>query len=513
MRIFALLLACASAVWSSVRVEAQGSRYTLVTLIHTNDLHGRVLPPDENGGLARAATVARQIRAEHPNVIWLDAGDIIHGTPEDYLSGGIATVSAMNAAGVAAATAGNHEFDFGADVFRRALAHAQFPLLGANMRAREGGQWASLPPYAILDAGGVRIGVLGLATLQTVDLQWPGRIRDLTFEDPFETARKLVPALREQCDVVVALSHLGSVEDERLAREVPGFDFIIGGHSHTVIADWRWVGDTLIAQTGAYARALGRIDFVVRRDEAGKAEIVSVNGRNTRWSDLNHQAMGIRFPDAPLIPLDRSISPDPDVVEAYTPFRLEAERFLSRPIGEALADIPAGGDEPPAANLVADAVRDMTGADVAVVDTKSVSGGLRAGPLTAGDAFNLIGGYTRQHLVTVRMSGAQLRKALQGEFGRKGRVELAISGARLELQPTPAGPVIQRMEAAGRPLEDSALYTVAGQAYVITNLMNAGGPAEVLAEPSETTREAAIEWIRKLGHVPAPDTGRIRFVQ
>jgi hypothetical protein len=54
---------------------------------------------------------------------------------------------------------------------------------------------------------------------------------------------------------------------------------------------------------------------------------------------------------------------------------------------------------------------------------------------------------------------------------------------------------------------------VAGQAYVITNLMNAGGPAEVLAEPSETTREAAIEWIRKLGHVPAPDTGRIRFLQ
>ncbi len=512
MRVLAAALACVSAACIPAGASAQAPRYTLITLLHTNDLHGRVLPEDGSGGLARAATVAGQVRAEHPNVVWLDAGDIIHGTPEDYLSGGLATVSAMNAAGIAAATAGNHEFDFGPDVFRQAMGHARFPFLGANVRAQAGGAWQSLQPYTILEVDGVRIGVLGLVTLQTVDLQWPGRIRDLVFEDPVSTARELAPALRERCDVLVALSHLGAVEDERLAREVPLFDFIIGGHSHTVIADWKWVGETLIAQTGAYARALGRIDFVVRRDGSGRSEIVSVNGRHTRWSELDRQALGIRFPASPLIPLDGSIPPDPAVMEAYAPFRQQAERVLAGPAGEALEDIPSGDADSPAAALVADAVREITGADVAVVDAKSVTGSLRAGPVTAGDVYNLIGGYTRQHLVTVRMSGGQLRKALEGEFARKGRVELAVSGVSVDVREGDAGPAIERMEVNGQPAGEDTPYSVAGQAYVITNLMNAAGPAEVLAELSETTREAALERVRKLGRVARPETNRIRLL-
>ena len=245
------------------------TRYVLITILHTNDLHGQVVPRDVSGGLARAATLVRRVRDQMPNVLLLDAGDIIHGTPEDYFSAGRATISAMNAVAYQAATTGNHEYDFGLDTLKAAALFARFPFLAANVRAASGGQWDSVAPCVVFTMDGVRVAVVGLTTMQTVTLHWPGSIKDIVVEDPMSTAANLVPQLRDESDVLVVLSHLGADLDEELAHKVPGIDFIVGGHSHTCITDWRWVGDTLITQTGAYARLLGRIDFIVRLAQAG----------------------------------------------------------------------------------------------------------------------------------------------------------------------------------------------------------------------------------------------------
>lgn len=506
-------LAALAAVMAGPAVPADAS-YSLITILHTNDLHGRVMPPAEEGGLARAATIVRQVREEMPNVLLLDAGDIIHGTPEDYLSGGVATITAMNAAGYAAATTGNHEYDFGLETVGRVESTARFALLAANIRAASGGQFGRIVPWEVFTIDGVRIGVLGLATLDTITLHWPESIRDLRIDDPLETARRAVPELRKQCDVLVVLSHLGAVPDQALAREVGGIDFIIGGHSHTTIPEWMWIGDTLITQTGAYGRALGRIDFIVEKSPEG-ARVASVNGKVSAWNDPPWTPLSKRYPEGPLIRVTNDVPYDPDVERAYRPFRKQAEKALSAVIGTATEAVPGGKGETPAANLVADAVRKLAGSDIAVIDSASVTAaGLPQGDVTAGHAFGLIGGYTRQEIVIGRMSGETLRLALDAEFRRKQVVALAFSGMALEYEMADGSPRSVNISVAGQWLDAQRNYTVAAQAYVMMNLMEAAsGRVSITGEPKATTREAARDYIRGQKAVSAPETGRARLIQ
>ena len=262
-----ILVLLGAAALCSLAYADPGQHYTLITILHTNDIHGHVINSD--GGLARVATLVRQIRADMPNVLLLDGGDIIQGEVEDYLSNGQATISAMNAMGYQAAVTGNHEYDFGLDTLKAAMAAAKFPFLAANVHAAAGGQWDKVQPYVVFNMDGVRVGVFGLTTLESVTLNWPDSLKDIVVEDPIATARSVVPQVRAVSDVVVALTHLGINEDRVLAKEVPGIDFIVGAHSHSLIVDWLWEGDTLITQAGCYAQALGRIDFIVRTDEKG----------------------------------------------------------------------------------------------------------------------------------------------------------------------------------------------------------------------------------------------------
>lgn len=493
--------------------QVSATNYTIVTILHTNDMHGRVMPDNEPGGLGRAATLIRQIRAEAPNVLLLDAGDIIHGTPEDYLSAGMASITAMNSIGYSAATTGNHEYDFGLDTLRGVESAASFPLLAANIRAADGGQWDRIAPYSIVELGGLRIAVVGLATLDTISLHWPNAIREISVEDPFAATREIIPEVRKQADVVVVLSHLGAAQDALLAAGVPGIDFIVGGHSHTAITDWRWVGDTLIVQAGAYARALGRIDFIVRSDETG-SEIVSVNGKGQRWNDLPRPPLGLKYPDAPLTVIDETIPYDPEVARAYLPYKEQAAARLAEVLGQApegVAGRTAGADESAAGDLVADAVREFARSDVAVIDANSLAaGGLAAGPVTLKSVFDLIGGYTRQHIVVCRLTGRELQAGIDARLSEKRAVTYAVSGAAFDFAVADGVPQVTRLTIGGKPVEPDRAYTVAAQAYVMMELMGSAPSAVVVAEPATTTREALADYVRARRTLVPPATDRIR---
>ncbi len=275
----ALLSGAAPAAFA---LETGRVRYIPLTLLHTNDLHGRVYLPGQAQGLTKIATLVRRVRAEMPNVLLMDAGDIIHGTPEEKAFRGEPGISAMNALGYDVATAGNHEFGFGQDVLRGALRSARFPFLSANvLDERTGKAWGGLISYIVRTVEGARVAVLGLTTRDTIKFEWPRTLLGIRFADPVETARALVPRLRdeERADVVIALSHLGALADGLLAAAVPGIDVILGGHSHTTLAEQVWVGDTLILQTGAHGHALGRVDLIVRKGADGQGRVALINGR------------------------------------------------------------------------------------------------------------------------------------------------------------------------------------------------------------------------------------------
>ncbi len=502
----ALIVAVLVTALSAATLRGSG-RAVSITILHTNDLHGAVMPLEDAGGLARAATLVRNIRKESPNVILLDGGDIIHGSAEDYYSRGQAIIAAMNTMGYQAAATGNHEYDFGLPVLKAVTASANFPFLAANVRqAADGGQWDGVRPSIILERGGVKIGILGLTTLETISLHWPGEIRGIRVDDPVATAKRLVPELRKKVDVLVVLSHLGVDEDVALVKAVPGIDVIVGGHSHTALKQHKFEGQTLIAQTGADGQALGRIDILVRKTPSGARVSFPEQPISTLKRLLGRT-------DA-LLPLGADVPQDEALRQAYQPYRNRTEALLAKVIGTSPSGVPGGKGETPAADLAADAVRAYAKSQVAVVDAGSVTArGLPAGNVCQGDAFRMIGGFTRQHIVVARVPVDGLEKGLNAGFARKRAVNMAISGARVACKLADGVPQVSQMLIGGQKPQPGEVCTVAAQAYVMMDLMKVVPNVQVISEPPVTTREAIAGYIRTHSPISAPETGRISVEQ
>jgi 2',3'-cyclic-nucleotide 2'-phosphodiesterase/3'-nucleotidase len=308
-----------------------------LTLLHTSDLHGAVLPWDDfrdrpaDGSLARVATLVRSIRdrSDHP-VLVLDSGDTIQGTPlEQFVhvrwSEPSPTIATMNSIGYDAMAVGNHEFNFGLDVLRRAEAQADFPFLSANTVDAATGTPA-FPSHLVITAGEVRVGVIGLVTPKIPGWELPENYRGLAFRPMDEVARELVSTLRAEsaCDLIVALAHTGfetdadggsSPEDEaenwaRRLAEIPGIDVLLTGHTHRDIPPHE-LGDVIVSQPRARARLLTRIDLTLER-------------KQERWSIASWEGENLRL---------EGVEPDPDITGAMAdPHRRVAEA-LDGPTG------------------------------------------------------------------------------------------------------------------------------------------------------------------------------------
>ena len=290
MRALAVLAACASLSISSFARAAAGR--VVVTILETTDLHGHLLPWDygraqpADEGLARVASRIEAIRRETPNVLLLDAGDTIQGTPIEYLHAKavrtttpIRWPTAMSAVKYDAMAVGNHEFNFGLDVLRKAQKEASFPWLSANTR-----KWPTarrhFPEYLVKTVGGVRIGVLGLTTPNIPtwepEQQPPrpamggsgrsprsGSSRSFAGSGEMRLRRRPHPQrARGGLENAGARRH-GRSENRvaALARDVPGIDLLLTGHTHRRIPLTRLNGVPLI-QPGRWGDALARVDVV-----------------------------------------------------------------------------------------------------------------------------------------------------------------------------------------------------------------------------------------------------------
>jgi 5'-nucleotidase len=492
---------------------AQGD-YALLTFLHTNDLHGRVVSgkefeDDSRGGLARAATLVRELKTQLPHVLFVDSGDLIHGSPVEFLSRGRSMIEAMNAAGVDVSCPGNHEFDWGQDAAGDAMKLARFPWVSANIVERDTGlPFPPLQPYRIMDAGGVKVAFFGLTTLETVDLEWPPFLSRIRFLDPIQTAKALVPQLRQQADLVVLLSHLGAAQDELLAAQVPGIDLILGSHSHTTLRQRVEVNGTIIAQTGYYGQNLGRVDLIMKRDGEGRWRLDSLNGRGGLWWRKNSiRPLNLDYPDSALLPLGPAIPPDPAVVDAYRTWEDRWRDLRDSTLGEATAPITdrdAPGDAPgdtPLSRFLADELRAATGADLALVDGKW-TGGLPKGDVPASAVWNSMGGYTGQNILRFRATGARIRRFLDQWGGLPGGLAVGVSGLTATVDPRePEGRRVVEAEIDGKALDDAATYSVAGVMYVVRRF-----PALMEAAPQKI--DGPVEWSRPLILEAAKEQGR-----
>jgi 5'-nucleotidase len=252
-----------------------------IVILHTNDTHSRIEPLPETdrtapgkGGVERRASFIEEVRKENKNVLLLDAGDFLQGTPYFNLFKGDVEVKAMNLMKYDAATLGNHEFDYGLEALEEVIRKADFPIITSNYDFSQTVLAKLVKPYIILKKDGVRIGVIGLG-VQPQGLIASNNYKGMKFLDPAETANELAGQLRSQhkCDMVICLSHLGYSQDLELAEATRHIDLIIGGHSHTYMKEPQIRKnlddkDVMIYQTNGRGIFVGRID--VQLEKAGK---------------------------------------------------------------------------------------------------------------------------------------------------------------------------------------------------------------------------------------------------
>ena len=422
-----------------------------VTLLQVNDVYQ--FPPVDGGtrgGLARVLTLRRQIMSQSPHALYLLAGDTISPSVESNTYQGRQMIDAWNTSGLDYATFGNHEFDFGPDVLRARMSESHFKWLAANVIDKKTGKlFADTPEFVIREFDGVKIGLFGIVLQETLLTSRPGP--DVDILDPCATAAKVIPKIHAAgAQVIVALTHQTIGDDKQFAR-CSGVDVIIGGHEHTLLESMS--GHAPIFKMDSDARELGRIDLNISKS-TGKIESID-------WQ---------------VIPVTDKVKDDP----AFAPLDRKygaLMKSLEVPVGstEVNLDVKSANvrmHETNMADFVADAFRQTTSADVALVNGGSIRADaiIKSGILTKRDVLSILPFNNR--VVKLQVTGAVIRAALEhgvataAEEVQPGRFP-QVSGLRYAFDTNrKPGARLTSVTVNGKPLDERQSYTLATTTYL-----------------------------------------------
>jgi len=461
-----------------------------LTILHTNDHHGRFWTnADGEGGMAARKTVIDRVRAEVAaaggQLLLLDGGDVNTGVPESDLQDAEPDFKAMVRLGYDAMAVGNHEFDKPAAVLAKQRQWLNFPMLSANIYGADGQRL--FEPYRIFDKAGYKIAVLGLTTDDTAKMVLPDNVQGVQFRPPIAEAALLVPQLRARADMVIATTHMGHYPDGRrgvnapgdveMARAVNGLDLVVGGHSQNPVcmlgenqrneaylpgqpcAPDRQNGSWIV-QAHEWGKYVGRADFVIDGGKVAllKYALIPIN-QKLRQSDGSKQLAAEAIPE------------DAAMQAFLQPYHAAGQARLTVSVGQ--ADGVLDGDRvhvrarpTTLGTLVARAMMERTGADLALINAGGVRDSLPAGAISYRDVLKVQP--FSNTIAVVTLSGAELldylRVAARMTPGSGGFAQTA--GVRMVIE----GGVLQQAQVAGLPIESQRRYRLA-----INNFTATGG--------------------------------------
>ena len=425
-----------------------------LTFLHFNDVyrHGSA---DGFGGLAEFATLLDEERARAPGaVIVTFGGDVLSPSVTSAITHGAHMIELLNALGVDVAVLGNHEFDFGSEVARQRIGESLFPWLGANVLGPDGQVFGGAVATCMREAGGLRVGFVGVLTRDTAQLA--PHADGVAFGDEAAALRAGAAALRaEGADVVVALTHQIVAADMVVARAVPGIDLVLGGHDHEPMELQNLPGVPVL-KAASDARFLAVAELRVAAPGRG----VAAHVRSVGWKLVPNVDVAPSLRIAPLVAeIDARTAGVLGEPIARLGAPLDSRRAVVRTEEAALGD------------LVADALRAYFSADVALVN----GGGLRGNRLYPDGAA-----LTRRDFLTempfnnavvkLEVPGAvlldMLEQGLAGvEAGAGGFPQ--VSGLRVVYDPAaPAGRRVREVTVGGRPLNPMRAYSLATVDYL-----------------------------------------------
>jgi 2',3'-cyclic-nucleotide 2'-phosphodiesterase (5'-nucleotidase family) len=420
-------------------------------VVGINDTHGALLPvppsrslaavtkddvsgADWFGGYVNAIRLDAKQRGDE--VVVLDAGDQFQGSLISNQFQGRSVVDVYNAIGVTASSLGNHEFDFGIAALKDNMKRAHYPMLAANIflkGTRTRPDWAK--PSVLIDKGGIKIGIIGLSTVETPLTTNIMNIADLEFADGGPIAAQEADALRARgATIVLVTAHAGPFppdsEIQKIAAACKGkVDGIVSGHHHTILRQPIVVDNIPIVQSGHKLAAFSVIELSL---DAGN--------RTTSWlvNDGNFPESGAPQPilhtynGAAAVYRGHPVEADPAVTKIIQEYDVQVKKLRDSKIGATTVELRKGGKDDLLANLAADALRSGAGGGLKANFAFQNSGGLRipeiaAGPITFGQIFDLYPFDNQQ--VVVSLPAVEVRNALEAVL-HFGKGPLRVSGLR-----------------------------------------------------------------------------------
>ena len=531
----------AVASWSCASAPARRSAAAAATAVGdsteivvaaTTDVHGRMRgwdyfadAPDTLRGLSRAATIVDSVRRAAPGrVVLVDAGDLLQGSPLTYVAARVDTsgphpvIAAMNAMQYDAVAVGNHEFNYGLPTLTRAVAEARFPFLAANAYRPDGTR--AFPASRIVERAGIRIAIVGATNPGAMVWDRDNLAGHLEIRDIVTDVAREVRAVRDRSDVVVVVMHSGLGERSsydtvatgmpsenvgaRVAREVPGVNLIVIGHSHREIADTVINGVTIV-QPRNWATSVALATLAMSR-RAGSWHVAGTRGVLVR--EAGH-------------------AEDPAVLAATQRAHDATMRWVNQTLGTtpvAWRADSARVKDTPLIDFMLEVERRAAGTDLASTAAFDIGASLDAGPITVAEVARL---YPYDNtLRAVRITGRQLRDYL--EFSsRYYRTAGTPEAERSPLDPTipgynfdivagvdytldisrPVGSRVTRLELKGRAVTDDDSFTMALNNYRQTGgggyAMLSGAP--VVHDRQEEIRDLLIAEVRRRGTLRPED--------
>lgn len=517
-----VLAASATAIFAAPGLSRAAGDGRTLTILHTNDRHGRytdfeVAPGNalaqtgnqgdhefsragRIGGFGTLATLIKQRRAElgAQNVLLVDGGDSFSDDLLGNLTEGATVIEMMNFLDYDFMALGNHDFDYGYARTKSLAEKAKFPMRGANIVDDASGGPALGDPTLVREVGGVKVGLLALGYHNTNKTGSKDNLKGLTFGNGIEVARTLVPQLRKEAELVVVVSHQGSAVDRELLARVPGIDLVIGAHSHDLISPPERVGGGWLVQALSDGAMLGevRIHFSQGRPARVDGTVYPL------WQDL------------------------------YTPDRQAEDKIaaLRAPHKDKLEEVLAEADErigrsykveSPFDKLAARIVRETTGTVAAFLPGVGYGVALQKGPVTRENLRTLLPHPAK--LATLEVTGAQILAVLeQSATNLKPGDPMQIVGGLIQTDgmawtanfSKPVGERISAVTIGGQELDAAKSYRVTVNAAMLNGLHNYGvfGQGKKIEKLETDLPQMVEDAFRRDGRIKRPQMGDINLV-
>lgn len=507
-----------------------------ITVLATSDIHGHLFPTDyrtreeRNFGLGKLAAMIREERRTRPDLLLIDNGDLIQGSPlASYAVKNKAeihpAVAALNELGYDAAVPGNHEFNYGAGTLGRVVRNSLFPWLSAGIRMKNSGEPAYGKPYLIKFIDDIKVAVLGVTTHYIPNWENPEHIRGLEFHDALEAVKEWVPRIRreERPDVMIVAYHggfernletgeaaekiTGENQGYAMCTEVDGIDVLITGHQHRFLAEF--VNGVAVVQPGCNGQALAKISVDLVREQG-------------RWLISGKRAELLR--PEPGMEADKAVLASSRDLEERT------QAWLDEPVGRVDGDMRLSDPlsvrlkEHPFIELVNRVQMEYAGVGVSCTALLSEASEGFGEVITRRD---ILTNFMYPNTLTVlRLTGRDIRAALEQTacyFAVDADGKPAVNPAYLEPKPQhynydmwegveytlniarPEGSRLERLKYNGMDLDDDMVLDV------VMNSYRAGGGGdyemfrgkEIIREIAIDTAELMEEYISKRGAVSA----------